>query len=1037
VRAVRCLLALTLSWLVGSCGGEVARSTSPPSKITLTTAALSSTLREGTDSASQSFGVGMTGLPISWQASADVTWLRLTPASGTAPSTVSVTIKSAGLAAGNHIGVITVTPTDGSTTSETVTVLLSVVARSVISINPTALTFTAVANQPAVVTQTVLVTHSRAGDVAWSVTPSASWLMATPTSGIGDAAVSVGVDARTLAAGTYRETLTLSSPTSANSPISIPITLVVSQPTAVIQVSASPSNGGTVTGAGTFAIGSTASLVATPGAGFVFSNWTEGGTVVGTSATYSFAVTANRSLVANFAPVQSSVFTVSVSSNPTVGGSTTGAGQYSSGITATVRATPTSGYSFVNWTENGVIVSSAAIYNFTVNGNRALVANFAVSSPSTFTVTTASSPAAGGTTTGGGQFASGATVVLTATPASGYRFVNWTENGVLIADTPTYTFAASSNRALVANFIPTTATTFTITTSSLPSAGGTTTGGGPSVPAGSSVTVSATANAGYTFASWTENGTVVSTSSSYTFTATANRALLANFTANTTPTITVNLIQPSPFTVSGDQLSIQATVQSMFQVATVRATIGSLQTTLTNSTASGWLGSLDISSLPRGTVQITVTATDINGATASATGNFVHDRLPVLTVSAPVDLDVARPSIAYSATCTDDDPNGCTSLTLKLGTTNLAPTLASGTSSISGLASLASSNGTIVTLLFTATDSRARTVTATRTIYVESSMQIASVGAAGGLVIDTRSGRALYQRPANGGPPLAIRTFSNGADEIITTPPSFQVGRAWVTPLGAIMSFDRTLYEWRNGTLTSTAADELYEVRGNYATFGVGFPDATLYRRDLITGGDITVATQTANGNNYVAENGDVSFWRNSDYDVYWYHAGSVVRLTNDSDALLWNSYPMTDGVNVVYRKHTPCCTGQQYQITLHNGTAETVLAPMRAGDPRPGRAYDVNNGWTAFTRPDVNNIMQAWMRSPAGAIVQVSQFGSAATLDALGSDGTVVFTSGTRRYMAAAGGAPRDVGSTLGRVVWRDGQFYLLLGRTVWRIQP
>jgi len=72
---------------------------------------------------------------------------------------------------------------------------------------------------------------------------------------------------------------------------------------------------------------------------------------------------------------------------------------------------------------------------------------------------------------------------------------------------------------------------YTISTSAAPAAGGSTSGGG-TVNCGSSATVTATANAGYTFAYWTENGGLVSSSASYTFTANANRNLVANFTAN-------------------------------------------------------------------------------------------------------------------------------------------------------------------------------------------------------------------------------------------------------------------------------------------------------------------------------------------------------------------------------------------------------------------------------------------------------------------------------------------------------------------------
>lgn len=70
---------------------------------------------------------------------------------------------------------------------------------------------------------------------------------------------------------------------------------------------------------------------------------------------------------------------------------------------------------------------------------------------------------------------------------------------------------------------------YTITVLASPSAGGTVSGGG-TFQLGSSRTVTAAANAGYTFANWTESGNVVSSSSSFSITLNGNRNLVANFT---------------------------------------------------------------------------------------------------------------------------------------------------------------------------------------------------------------------------------------------------------------------------------------------------------------------------------------------------------------------------------------------------------------------------------------------------------------------------------------------------------------------------
>ena len=70
--------------------------------------------------------------------------------------------------------------------------------------------------------------------------------------------------------------------------------------TYTITVSASPTNGGTVSGGGTYQQGQSCTVHATANSGYVFTNWTEGGSQVSTNANYTFTVTGNRTLVAHF-----------------------------------------------------------------------------------------------------------------------------------------------------------------------------------------------------------------------------------------------------------------------------------------------------------------------------------------------------------------------------------------------------------------------------------------------------------------------------------------------------------------------------------------------------------------------------------------------------------------------------------------------------------------------------------------------------------------------------------------------------------------
>ena len=211
-----------------------------------------------------------------------------------------------------------------------------------------------------------------------------------------------------------------------------------------IATSASPPNGGTTTGAATYLSGAPVTVLAEAHPGYAFVNWTENGIEVSTLANYGFTATAFRTLVANFVPT----YDIATSASPLAGGTTSGDGTYPAGVGVNVKATATPGYVFVNWTEAGVPVSTWADYHFTVHTNRTLVANFTTA----FTITTSSAATDAGFTLGDGEYASGASVTVVATPNTGYRFVDWTQDDVPVSTSASYSFNAGTNRVLVGNF---------------------------------------------------------------------------------------------------------------------------------------------------------------------------------------------------------------------------------------------------------------------------------------------------------------------------------------------------------------------------------------------------------------------------------------------------------------------------------------------------------------------------------------------------------------------------------------------------------
>ena len=68
---------------------------------------------------------------------------------------------------------------------------------------------------------------------------------------------------------------------------------------------------------------------------------------------------------------------VGITAAPFNSGTLSGDGVYTNGANVTVVATALPGFGFVNWTDNGLPVSSSVSYRFTAAANRALVANFA------------------------------------------------------------------------------------------------------------------------------------------------------------------------------------------------------------------------------------------------------------------------------------------------------------------------------------------------------------------------------------------------------------------------------------------------------------------------------------------------------------------------------------------------------------------------------------------------------------------------------------------------------------------------------------
>jgi len=302
--------------------------------------------------------------------------------------------------------------------------------------------------------------------------------------------------------------------------------------------------GGSVTlpGEGAFScdVGVMVILVAIPATGYQFDNWTGD---VGTIANVNAAITTitmndDYSITANFEEIPE--YDLLIASTP--GGSVTLPGEgtfaYDAGTVVSLAATPATGYQFVNCTGDVSTIANvnAAITTITMNDDYSITANFEAVPTSQYSLTVASTPGGSVTTPGEGKYTydEGTAGSLTANPASGYQFVNWTGDVGTIANVnaASTTITMNDDYSITANFEAVPTSQYSLTISS-------TTGGSVTAPGegtftcgeGTVVSLVATPATGYQFDSWTGNvGTIANiNAASTTITMNDNYSIQAIF----------------------------------------------------------------------------------------------------------------------------------------------------------------------------------------------------------------------------------------------------------------------------------------------------------------------------------------------------------------------------------------------------------------------------------------------------------------------------------------------------------------------------
>ena len=153
-------------------------------------------------------------------------------------------------------------------------------------------------------------------------------------------------------------------------------------------------------------------------------------------------------------------------------------------------------------------------------------------------------------------YAPGESLQIAASPASGWKFDHWIvcQQGsgcITFAGNPA-TFTMRADYSLQAVFLPVGAQSYTLSVNVVGSGSITPSIGSHSYPAGTQVTVTATANPGWAFDHWIADGGVARAPSSLTFTMDASHTLVAVFVATTLYALTLASaglsVDPAPVT---------------------------------------------------------------------------------------------------------------------------------------------------------------------------------------------------------------------------------------------------------------------------------------------------------------------------------------------------------------------------------------------------------------------------------------------------------------------------------------------------------
>ncbi|WP_299439668.1 InlB B-repeat-containing protein [uncultured Aquimarina sp.] len=338
------------------------------------------------------------------------------------------------------------------------------------------------------------------------------------------------------------------------------VTAIFSQIHRTLTINTTGSGSVTPASGTTYNDGATATLTATPVAGWQFDGWS--GDASGITNPLTIIMDADKTVTATFSAIQRSLTinatngAVSTNPNPTKG-------TYDEGTSIILTATPDAGYQFDGWSGDATGVMNPL--TIIMDADKTVTATFSAIQRA-LTINATNGAVSTNPNPTNGAYDEGTSIILTAAPDAGYQFDGWSGDATGVMNPLTITMDA--DKTITALFSTIQRTLILNTTNGSVSTNPNPTNG--TYDEGTSIILTATPDAGYQFDGWSGDATGVM--NPLTITMDADKTVTATFSqiqymlvVNTTGNGNVTLSPAGGTYTNGEVVTITATADQNWQ----------------------------------------------------------------------------------------------------------------------------------------------------------------------------------------------------------------------------------------------------------------------------------------------------------------------------------------------------------------------------------------------------------------------------------------------------------------------------------------